>query len=87
MLVITIHELQPGFSTMPAYEVHRRVIIHLNTRIISKHGKLPSNKSFKLRVQLNVVLVQIRIQPICSKDLKNNGKVTRFRYWAKQSFV
>jgi hypothetical protein len=33
MLVISIHELQPGFSTMPAYDVQRRVIIHLNTRI------------------------------------------------------
>uniref|UniRef100_A0A0A9DY38 Cka2 n=1 Tax=Arundo donax TaxID=35708 RepID=A0A0A9DY38_ARUDO len=40
MLVISINELGPRFSTMP------------------------SNKSFKLRVKLNAIFVQISIQPI-----------------------
>jgi len=33
MLVVSIDELRPGFSTMPAYDIHGRVIIHLNKRI------------------------------------------------------
>lgn len=33
MLVISIDELRPGFSTMPAYDIHRMVTIHLNKRI------------------------------------------------------
>jgi hypothetical protein len=29
MLVISINELRPGFSTMPAYDTRGRVIIHI----------------------------------------------------------
>jgi len=62
---------------MLAYDIHGRVIIHANKRIQHlKAWKFAFQKELKLRVQLNVILVQISIQPICSKDLKNNGRVT-----------